>query len=102
MKKLLYIAPAFVVCMFIGTIGLLLGFNAFAPAAWGYVICSVLGSLLLCKGKWWGGIVGAGLGILMILNAMLSGAGVTRVIGLIFLVYYLVMALVCRKAGKRS
>ena len=99
MKKLLYSMPAFIVCMFIGTIALLVGFGTLTLTAWGYVLCSVLGSTFLWKGKWWGGIVGAGMGVLMILDAMLSGAAATRIIGLVFLVYYLVMALVCRKTG---
>ena len=105
MKKVLYITPAFAVCLFVGSIGLLLGFGGFAPMAWGYVICSVAGSVLLCQNRWWGGLVGAlSGGIVLWEYGSAGGAGMvinTLPIGIGFLVYYLVMALVCF-CGKRK
>ena len=104
MKKMLYIAPAFIVCMFIGTIGLLFGFSGFEPVAWGYLFFSVLGSTLLCKGKWWGGLVGAIMGALVLWGNRNDNADMvmnTRPIGIVFLAYYLLMAVVCLK-NRRS
>ena len=100
MKKLLYIAPAFIVCMFIGTIGLLFGFGGFEPVAWGYLAFSVLGSALLCGGKWWGGIAGAVTGGLILWENWTYNADMvlnTIPIGVAFLVYYLAMSLICFK-----
>lgn len=100
MKKMLYLAPAFVVSMFIGTIGLLFGFSGFLPVAWGYLVFSVLGSVLLCMNKWWGGLVGAVMGGLVIYEYMEYTAWMvlnTLPIGITFLTYYLVMSLICYK-----
>ena len=103
MKKMLYIAPAFVVCMFIGTLGLLFGFGEFEILTWGYVLCSLMGTVLLCKGKWWGGLVGAIMGALIIWKDLASfDTGVrTWDLGIFFLLYYLVMAIVCYRSGKK-
>ena len=96
MKKVLYITPAFAVCMFMGTIGLLFGFGNFAVTAWGYLLFSLLGTSLLCKGRWWGGIVGAFVGVLVLIQNMEAAS-----LGAVFSVYYLIMALVCFRANKK-
>lgn len=97
MKKILYVTPALAVCLFVGSIGLLFGFGGLAPTAWGYVLCSVAGSVLLCQNRWWGGLVGALSGGIVLWEAVrAAGAGMGTVpIGIGFVVYYLVMALVC-------
>lgn len=99
MKKVLYIAPAFLVCLFVGIIGLLFGFEGFQPMAWGYVICALAGSILLCKKHWWGGLIGALSGGLVIWESV-SAAANTLPLGIGFVVYYLVMALLCARDRK--
>ncbi|MBP3683696.1 MAG: hypothetical protein J6J12_01870 [Oscillospiraceae bacterium] len=103
MKKLLYIAPAFIVCMFVGTIGLLFGFGGFNPTAWAYLACSMAGSALLCMGRPWGGLIGAVTGGIIIWERLENSAGMvmdTMPIGVAFAAYYLIMALVCLKSRK--
>lgn len=99
MKKVLYIAPAFLVCLFVGIIGLLFGFEGFQPVAWGYVICALAGSILLCKKHWWGGLIGALSGVIVIWEYQNTGGAMmvlnTLPIGIGLLIYYLSMALVC-------
>lgn len=105
MKKVLYIMPAFVVCMFIGTIGLLFGFGGFEPIAWGYLIFSVFGSVLLSMNKWWGGLVGAVMGGLVIWERLEYAAYMvldTMPIGIVFLVYYLLMGLISYKENRKT
>lgn len=99
MKKILYLTPAFAVCLFVGSIGLLFGFGGLAPTAWGYVICSVAGSALLCTHRWWGGLIGALSGGLVIWESV-SAAANTLPLGIGFVVYYLVMALLCARDRK--
>ena len=101
MKKILYITPAFAVCMFIGSIGLLFGFGGFQPIAWAYLLFSVLGSALLCMNKWWGGLAGAVMGGLVIWERLEYSAYMvldTMPIGIAFLVYYLLMGLLCLRS----
>lgn len=103
MKKVLYIAPAFVVCMFIGTIGLLFGFGGFQPIAWGYLMFCVLGTVLLCCNKWWGGLVGAVAGGIVIWERLEYAAYMvldTMTIGVAFLIYYLIMGLICYRTNR--
>lgn len=105
MKKVLYAAPAFIVCMFIGTIGILFGFGGFKPIAWAYLVFSVLGSALLVMNKWWGCIPGAVFGGLIIWERLEYSAYMvidTMPIGVVFLIYYLAMGLVCYKSNRKK
>ena len=102
MKKVLYITPAFAVCMTIGTLGLLFGFGEFTLTTWAYLLFSVLGSVLLCMKKWWGCFAGGITGGLIIWMDILdvSGGVSTAALGIGFLVYYGIMGLICYKLDR--
>lgn len=113
MKKILYFLPAAIICLIYGFILLVLEgtFDAVIDMVHSvvllYIALPILGSVLLVKGKWWGSLFGAGMGLLLIYNN-LQYAGHQHLnmdipLGIVFIVYYVVMGVVCalpkRKAG---
>lgn len=64
--KLLYCFPAFLYGGLIATIGFTLGFEAFQPQAWLYLVLLVASGVLLSMKKWWGAVPGMALGGILI------------------------------------
>lgn len=99
MRKLLYFLPSALIFVLYGFILLVLEgtFDAVLDMVHSvvllYILLPLAGSVLLCKGKWWGGIVGAAMGLLLICNN-LQYAGYQHVnldmpVGIFVVLYYL-------------
>lgn len=98
--KLLYIFPAFLYCGFLAMIGLGTGFGALLPVAWVYAALLIAAAVLLSMNKWWGSIPGAAVGGIVIYLFEHSSAHHhinENPIGIVVIVYFLAMGLICYK-----
>ncbi len=99
MKKILYLTPAVVVCLFYGLMAVLVGgIGGFQPLALLYICLPVLASALLVKGKWWGCIPGMSLGaVLLYMGSQYTGQvlNIEQPLGIVFTVYYFLMGILC-------
>lgn len=106
MRKILYLSPAIVVCLFYGLAAILVGgFSGFQPVVLLYIGAPVLSAALLLHGKWWGCVPGLLFGgYLLWMSTQYTGQviNIERPLGLVFLVYYLVMGLLSLKTEKKS
>lgn len=105
MKKVLYFLPAVVICLIYGFILLVLegSFDAVIDLVRSvvvlYIVLPVIGSVLLARGKWWGSLFGAAMGLLLIYNN-LQYSGYQHInldmpLGIAFAVYYGAMGAWC-------
>ena len=107
MRKLLYFLPSAVILLIYGIIFLAAGgtFDAAVDMVQSVVVLYILlplcGSILLSHGKWWGGLVGAAMGLLLVWNYLqYSGhqhINVDIPIAVFVMVYYLICGLAERK-----
>lgn len=107
MRKLLYFLPSALILLIYGFILLAVAgtFDAALDMVQSvvvlYILLPVCGSVLLSKGKWWGGLVGAAMGLLLVWNNLqYSGhqhIDVDIPIGIFIMIYYLTCGLVERK-----
>ncbi len=101
MKKILYLTPAVVVCLFYGLMAILVGgIGGFQPIALLYMGLPVISSVLLVKGKWRGGYVGMVMGLVLMGRCLNDGNTVLLVFGIALAVYYAAMAVLCRNSLK--
>ena len=98
MKKVLYTAPAIVLCVIYGSLILLAGqFASLELKAWLTILLPVLSAVLLNKGYRWGFLPGIALGIfLMCLTFFGAGAVMNfdMIMGIILALYYGAMGIV--------
>ena len=100
MKKVLYTAPAIVICMIYGMLALLAGgFASFQTRAWLMILMPVASAVLLLAGRWWGCFPGMILGGLLI---VVGGNGIAMVFSGIVLLYYIVMGVLCGKDTRKK
>jgi len=100
MKKVLYTAPAIVICVIYGMLALLAGgFASFQARAWLMILLPVISAALLVRGKWWGCCPGMILGGLLI---SIGGNGIAMAFGGIVFLYYAVMGILCGKDARNK
>lgn len=99
MKKFLYILPAVLICMLYALLSALAGgISGFQPIAFAYILLPIGAGVLLRKGKWWGCLLGMAMGaVLLYMGSRYTGQvmDIERPMGIGFIVYYVVMGLVC-------
>ena len=109
MKKFLYIMPAVLICMLYALLTVLAGgIGGYQPIVLLYVCAPLLAGILLRRNKWWGSIFGIAVGaILVYMGSQSNGQpiGIERPMGIVFILYYLVMGILClmdtRKKNKK-
>ena len=105
MKKFLYIMPAVLVCMLYMLLATLAGgISEFQPIAFLYVLFPIATGILLRKGKWWGGLFGVAMGILVVYNSMTAENTLkaTLIFGFAFVGYYALMSVLCAVGHKKN
>ena len=99
MKKFLYIMPAVLICMLYGLLAALAGgFGGFQPIAFVNICLPILAGVLLRAKRWWGGLFGAAMGVLL----FFTGMTVARIAGIVLAVYYIVMGIVCAASRNKE
>ncbi len=106
MRKILYLTPAIVVCVFYLLMAILVGgISGFQPIVLLYMGAPILAAWLLLKKKWWGCIPGLVLGgYLLWMGSQYTGQvmNIERPLGIVFLGYYLAMGMLCFGSSKRT
>ena len=105
MRKFLYIMPAVLVCMlYILLAALAGGISGFQTIAFIYIISPLAAGILLRKGKWWGGLFGVVMGLLLICGNLVGDGTISAVliVGIVFVIYYAIMSILCAAEHKRK
>lgn len=101
MKNILYMMPAVLICMLYALLAILVGgIGGFQPIVLVYIGFPVLAAVFLRKGKWWGCLFGISMGaVLFYMGSQYTGQtiDIERPAGIIFLLYYAIMGLLCFK-----
>lgn len=111
MKKVLYSLPAVLICLIYGFLLFILEgtFDAVIDAVRSvvilYILLPVIGSALLVKNKWWGSLLGAAMGVLLIWhNLQYTGhqhVNIDLPLGVGLIVYYIVCGIVCGLTNRK-
>lgn len=112
MKKVLYSLPAVLICLIYGFLLFALEgtFDAVIDALHSvvllYILLPVVGSVLLVKNKWWGSLVGAAMGLLLIWNNLQytghQHVNIDLPLGIVFIVYYLACGILCGLTNRKT
>lgn len=101
MRRFLYMMPAILVCMLYALLAILVGgIGGFQPIVLVYIGFPILAAVFLRKGKWWGCLFGIAMGaVLFYMSNQYNGQtiDIERPMGIIFIIYYFVMGLLCFK-----
>ena len=110
MKKFLYCLPAALICLIYGFILFAVAgtFDAAVDMVHSvvllYILLPIIGSVLLARGKWWGSLFGAAMGLLLIYNNLQytghQHVNVDIPLRIFFVIYYLVCGLMEGKKTK--
>lgn len=111
MKKMMYFLPAVLVCLIYGFVLFFLEgtFDAVIDmihsVVFLYILLPVTGSVLLSKGKWWGGLVGAAMGLLLAWNNLqytgFQHVNIDLPLGIAVSMYYIACGLCCRRTARK-
>lgn len=103
--KILYSFPAFLYGSFVAYLGFSLGFGAFEPEAWVYLIFLTTAAVLLSMKKWWGAVPGMMVGGIVISLFETSNAhqhvNVTP-LGIGIILYFAAMGMICYRLNKSN
>ena len=66
MKFLINGLPLVVFCVFCAAVGVLGGISAIPPIYWAMLVLTLIASVLMLQGKWWGCLPGIAAGILLL------------------------------------
>ena len=106
MRKFLYIMPAALICMVYTILTVLVGsISGYQPIVLVYIGFPILAAVFLRKGKWWGCLFGMAMGaVLLYMGSRYSGQvlDIEKPLGTVFLIYYAVMGILCRKRNCRA
>ena len=106
MKRFLYIMPAVLICMLYALLAALAGgIGGFQPIAFVHILCPIAAGVLLRKGKCWGCLFGMAMGALLLyMGSQTNGQhiDIESPMGIVLLVYYAVMGLVCAGSQKKK
>ena len=101
MKRFLYVMPAALVCMVYAILTILAGgISGYQPIVLVYIGLPILSAVFLRKGKWWGCLFGIAMGVVLLyMGSRYTGQvmDIERPSGIVFLIYYAVMGLLCYK-----
>lgn len=112
MKKILYLFPAILICLIYGFVLLVLegSFDAVISAVHSivflYILLPVTGSVLLVNNKWWGSLIGAGMGLLLIWNNLQytghQHVNIDLPLGIFVVFYYLLCGIICGLGNRNT
>lgn len=106
MKRFLYMMPAILMCMLYALLTILAGgIGGFQPIVLVYIGFPILAAVFLRKGRWWGCLFGIAMGaVLLYMGSQYIGQtiDIERPMGIAFIVYFIVMGLICYKQNNRK
>ena len=106
MRKFLYGMPAVLICMLYTILTILAGgISGYQPIVLVYIGFPILAAVFLRKGKWWGSLFGVAMGaVLLYMGSRYSGQviDIEGPMGIVFLIYYAVMGILCFKHNRRA
>ena len=101
MRKVMYFTPAIFGLVFYSFLAIFSGIGAIHPAVWLCIGLLFASAILMVKKKWFGGIPGILVGIILIGMSFQSTGQVIdieRPIGIIMILFYILSGLVSRKS----
>lgn len=112
MKKILYLFPAVLICLIYGFVLLVLErsldavISAVHSIVFLYILLPVTGSVLLVNKKWWGSLIGAGMGLLLIWNNLQytghQHVNIDLPLGIFVVFYYLLCGIICGLGNRNT
>ena len=103
-KTTLYYVPAVVATFFYGTISLVGGIGEIHSAVWFVLVCMYSASILLSKGKWYGGLVYVCIGLLLVYMGMQETGQIVKEcpLGIALVLYSILCGYLSYKRGKEE
>lgn len=91
MKKIFYYIPPTAALLLYVFLAVTSGFGSINPMVWFFVILLFIAAVLLSKNKWWGALLGLGVGIVLLwMSCQYTGQviDIERPIGITFCLFY--------------